>query len=140
MLKELKLKDLKEGEQLEALLKPPISRVQLAQYAGASGDFNPLHLDDEFAQKIGMDGAIAHGMLIMGFLGQYVMEVANNQAFVINFRMRFGGMTVPGDEIRCYAIVEKIYEENDKKHIVLKLVAEKNTSETVGTGSATLLL
>jgi len=74
------LANLQEGDQLESITKKPISRVQLAQYAGASGDLNPLHLDDDFAKKVGLDGAIAHGMLIMGFLGEYVMQVANKQA------------------------------------------------------------
>jgi len=141
MSKELKFNDLTVGQQLEPFINPPISRVQLAQYAGASGDFNPLHLDDEFAQKIGMDGVIAHGMLIMGFLGQYVMKIAGKQAMLTNFRMRFGAMTVPGDQIHCSAQVDKVYEENGNKIAILELTAEEEEEEegkTVGTGIAEL--
>lgn len=134
------LANLQEGDQLASITKKPISRVQLAQYAGASGDLNPLHLDDDFAKKVGLDGAIAHGMLIMGFLGEYVMQVANQQAKVVNFKMRFGKMTYPGDEIECSGIVKEIFELNGKHHIELQLSAIKGTGDIVGTGSATLQL
>src|SRR5690348_3919195 len=93
--------DLLEGQVLQPMVKPPVTKVQLVKYAGASGDFNPLHTDDAFAQSIGMPGVIAHGMLVMGFLGEYVMELAGNTAETTNFRMRFGAMTRPGDQITC---------------------------------------
>ena len=48
-----------------------MTRVQLVQYAGASGDFNPIHWDPERGEEMGLGGVIAHGMLSMGFLGQY---------------------------------------------------------------------
>ncbi len=134
------LTKLTTNQKLEPMVKPPITKVQLAQYAGASGDFNPLHLDDAFAQKIGMDGVIAHGMLVMGFLGEYVMNIATQQAKVVNFKMRFGKMTFPGDEIKCSGIVERKYEENEKNYLALTLTAEKQSGEIVGSGSATLEL
>ncbi|AOV09148.1 dehydratase [Sporosarcina ureilytica] len=136
----MELSDLTVNQKIEPLLKPPITKVQLAQYAGASGDFNPLHLDDKFARKIGMEGVIAHGMLVMGFLGEYVMKIAAQQAKIEKFNMRFGKMTFPGDEIRCSAIVEQKYEENGKRYIALDLTAEKNSGEIVGAGSAVLQL
>ncbi|MDV6377085.1 MaoC/PaaZ C-terminal domain-containing protein [Sporosarcina sp. GW1-11] len=109
MIKDWVLEELVVGQKTEPMMKPPITKVQLAQYAGASGDFNPLHLDDEFARKIGMDGVIAHGMLVMGFLGEYVMKIAAQQARVVNFNMRFGNMTFPGDEIRCSGSVDSLH-------------------------------
>src|SRR5690625_4683494 len=138
MSKELKFNDLRVGQQLEPFINPPISRVQLAQYSGASGDFNPLHLDDEFAQKIGMDGVIAHGMLIMGFLGQYVMKSARKQAMLTNLLIRFDAMTVHGDQIHCSAQEDKVYEENGNKIAILELTAEEEEGKTVGTGIAEL--
>ncbi|WP_313235757.1 MaoC/PaaZ C-terminal domain-containing protein [Sporosarcina ureae] len=140
MIKDWVLEELTVDQKLEPMVKPPITKVQLAQYAGASGDFNPLHLDDDFAQKIGMDGVIAHGMLVMGFLGEYVMKIAGKEARVANLKMRFGKMTVPGDEIRCSGIVERTYEENGKPCIALELTAEKASGEIVGSGSAILQL
>ena len=72
----LELAQLTTGQELPAYIKEPVTKVQLVKYAGASGDFNPLHTDDAFAQKIGLQGPIAHGMLIMGFLGEYVNKLA----------------------------------------------------------------
>ncbi|PIC73857.1 dehydratase [Sporosarcina sp. P26b] len=140
MIKDWVLEELTVDQKLEPMVKPPITKVQLAQYAGASGDFNPLHLDDDFAKKIGMDGVIAHGMLVMGFLGEYVMKIAGQEARVANLKMRFGKMTVPGDEIRCLGVVERTYEEEGKRCIALELTAEKVSGEVVGSGSAILQL
>lgn len=140
MIKERLLKDYQVGEHFEPLAKKPITRVQLAKYAGASGDFNPLHLDDDFAQKIGMKGVIAHGMLIMGFLGEYVMQLAGQDAKITQFKMRFGKMTFLGDQIQCNATVKERYEENEKQFIVLEVTATKNEEEVVGSGIATLQL
>lgn len=135
---EIQYQDLRAGQALPVLKKPPITKVQLVKYAGASGDFNPLHTDDEFAQKIGMNGVIAHGMLIMGFLGQYIMELAGTTAEIKQFKMRFGAMTIPGDLITCSSTVEKIYEEDGLKMADLNLIAEKESGKVVGSGKATL--
>lgn len=134
----LRYESLQEGQRFESLTKPPVTKVQLVKYAGASGDFNPLHTDDEFAQKIGMGGVIAHGMLVMGFLGQYVIELAGISAELSRFRMRFGAVTKPGDEITCSAIVDKLYEKAGKSYADLSLKAEKSPGEVVGSGKAIL--
>ncbi len=131
--------DIEEGQVLEELKKPAITKVQLVKYAGASGDFNPLHTDDEFARSIGMKGVLAHGMLIMGFLGEYVAKLAGDDAEVRRFRMRFGAMTYPGDEIVCGSTVKKIYEDEGSRYIELDLHAKKSgETDIVGSGSAVL--
>ena len=135
---ELQYESLQEGQQLEALVKSPVTKVQLVKYAGASGDLNPLHTDDAFAQSIGMEGVIAHGMLVMGFLGEYVMELAGTAAVPSKFGMRFGAMTRPGDQITCSAVVEKAYEEAGGRYVNLALKAEKEPGEVVGFGNAVL--
>ncbi|REB08685.1 dehydratase [Sporosarcina sp. BI001-red] len=124
--------------QLPPLTKPPVTREQLVQYAQASGDLNPLHTDDAFAKSIGMDGVIAHGMLIMGFLGQYVQELAGTESVVSNFNMRFGAMTKPGDAITCSGAVKQLTETDGQGIAELELIAEKAPGERVGTGTATL--
>ena len=125
---------LQVGQLLPSYTKPPITKVQLVKYAGASGDFNPLHTDDAFAQKIGMQGVIAHGMLVMGFLGEYVMKLAGDRAQVKQFSMRFGAMTLPGDTITCIAQVKDIHENE----VVLELTAQNQNQTVVGSGKATL--
>ncbi|MGM9923077.1 MAG: MaoC/PaaZ C-terminal domain-containing protein [Bacillus sp. (in: firmicutes)] len=134
----LQYETLQEGQQLEPLVKDPVTKVQLVKYAGASGDYNPLHTDDEFAKKIGMPGVIAHGMLVMGFLGQYVRELAGTSADPVTFKMRFGAMTKPGDAITCSAIIKKVYEEDRQRYAALELVAEKAPGKVVGSGEAVL--
>ena len=62
----------KQGDKLPELVKEPVSRTQLVKYAGSSGDFNPIHYDDEAARAGGLEGVIAHGMLSMGFLGHFI--------------------------------------------------------------------
>lgn len=135
---ELEYGNLREGQQLDPLTKPPVTKVQLVKYAGASGDFNPLHTDDEFARKVGMDGVIAHGMLVMGFLGEYIRELAGTNAEVSRFKMRFGAMTIPGDTITCSATVKKLYSEAGTNYAELDLRAEKAPGEVVGSGRAIL--
>ncbi len=124
---------------LPIFTKPAVSKAQLVQYAQASGDLNPLHTDDDFAKSIGLDGVIAHGMLIMGFLGQYVQEVAGTESVVQQFNMRFGAMTKPGDEITCGGLVKQLTEVDGYPAAELELFAEKAPGERVGTGSAVLV-
>ena len=67
------------GDSLPLLTKDPITKVQLVRYAGASGDFNPLHTDDAVAQKSGLKGVIAQGPLVMGFVGQAIAQWAEKK-------------------------------------------------------------
>jgi len=134
----LAYESLEKGKQLVPLVKPSVTKVQLVKYAGASGDFNPLHTDDEFAQKIGMGGVVAHGMLIMGFLGEYVMSLAGERAVPYKFNMRFGRVTRPGDSITCKSVVENVYETDGDRFVSLELRAEKESGEIVGSGQAVL--
>src|SRR5207244_12773167 len=62
------------GEELIPLVKPPITLEQLHRYAEASGDHNPMHLDEEAAHRVGLDSVIAQGMLSMALLGQFVVQ------------------------------------------------------------------
>src|SRR2546427_13226382 len=66
--------DVQIGTEMPALVKPPVQRIQLTRYAGASGDFNPIHQDAAFAKAAGMGDVFAHGMLSMGFVAQSVTE------------------------------------------------------------------
>src|SRR5947207_15409392 len=72
--------DLDSGSLLPDLRKPPITKMQLVKYAGASGDYNLIHTDDETARTVGLDGVIAHGMLSMAFLGEYLCWLAGPES------------------------------------------------------------
>jgi acyl dehydratase len=72
---------------------------QITAYAEASGDHNPIHLDDDFARSVGLPGRIAHGMLQMGIAGTVATEAAGGGARLRRLRCRFTGMVVPGDAV-----------------------------------------
>src|SRR5579859_5100390 len=92
--------DVQVGDDIPQLVKSPVTHLQLVRYAGASGDFNPLHTDPKIGEMIGTGGIIAHGMLIMGFVGQLVSDYVGPQA-LRKFGVRFKGMTRLGDVITC---------------------------------------
>jgi acyl dehydratase len=136
------LKNAKPGDALPPLTKPPIDRVQLVKYAGASGDFNRIHFEEEFARAGGYPSVIAHGMLSMAFLGQLLSDLAGPQA-VRRLKARFKAVTYPGDVVTCRGEVTGVREERGERLVDLKLWAEKQDgSTTVITveGSATIAI
>ena len=72
---------------------------QIAAYAQASGDHNPIHLDDDFARTVGLPGIIAHGMLQMGLMATVAAEAAGGPDKLRRLYCRFAGMVVPGDAV-----------------------------------------
>jgi acyl dehydratase len=75
------------------------TREQIAAYAEASGDVNPIHLDDDFARTVGLPGVIAHGMLQMGLMATVAAEAAGGAEKLRRLYCRFAGMVVPGDTV-----------------------------------------
>ena len=72
---------------------------QIAAYAEASGDHNPIHLDADFARSVGLPGVIAHGLLQMGILGSVASEAAGGGGRLKRLYCRFAGMVEPGDTV-----------------------------------------
>lgn len=66
-----------------------LSRASLVRYAGASGDFNPIHWNERFAQSVGLPGVIAHGMLTMGTAVQLVSDWAGDPGAIVDYQSRF---------------------------------------------------
>jgi acyl dehydratase len=66
-----------------------ITRDSLVRYAGASGDFNPIHYRDDFAQSVGLPGVLAHGMLTMGLAAQVVVDFVGDSGKVLDYQVRF---------------------------------------------------
>lgn len=86
------------GYQFEVMQTEEITHTQIVRYAGASGDFNPIHTVVPFAEKAGLGGVIAHGMMIMGFIGQAITTWFPPDD-LIKFSARFRSMTRPGEKI-----------------------------------------
>jgi acyl dehydratase len=131
--------DVQIGDEIPRLIKTPITHLQLVKYAGASGDFNPLHTDPKVGEAIGTGGIIAHGMLIMGFIGQMLSDYVGPQALK-KFGMRFKGMTHLGDEITCTGTITEKYEDNGEGRIAGEVWAadQKGDIKVTGTFVASL--
>ena len=131
--------DVKVGDELPPLVKGPIQQIQLTRYAGASGDFNPIHQDDEFARAAGMGGVFAHGMLSMGFVGQLVTDWAG-AGQVRKLGVRFAGLVRLKDIITCRGRVLAKSSKDDVNLVDLEAWAENQKGEKVVTGKATVAL
>jgi acyl dehydratase len=93
-----------------------VTRADLVRYAGASGDFNPIHWNDRFATKVGLPGVIAHGMYTMALAGQAVLGWAGDPAAVVEYSVRFTKpVVVPDDdqgaELTVSAVVKGFTED-----------------------------
>ena len=121
-------KSAKIGESLPELIIGPVSRTDLALYAGASGDHNPLHIDTDYANQIGLPDVISHGMLIMGYLGR-VLTNNINQNQILEYGVQFTSITNIGDKLTCSAIVKKIYTNNSGKNLKLELSVKNQHSD-----------
>ncbi|AWI13175.1 MaoC domain-containing protein dehydratase [Caldibacillus thermoamylovorans] len=93
--------EFKPGETLKVTLAP-VSRLDLIKYAGASGDFNPIHTIDEEAKKAGLPGIIAHGMWTMGNLGKLFTPFLE-KGFIKEYKVRFAGMVFLDDVLTLKA-------------------------------------
>ena len=135
----LYFEDVQVGDEIPKLVKEPITHLRLVRYAGASGDFNPLHTDHRIGEMIGTGGIIAHGMLIMGFVGQLLSDYVGPAA-LRKFDVRFKGMTRLDDVITCTGSITEKYEENGEGRIAGKVQATDQNGDVkvAGTFVATL--
>jgi len=131
--------DVKVGDELPPLVKGPIQQIQLTRYAGASGDFNPIHQDDEFAKAAGMGGVFAHGMLSMGFAAQALTDWAG-AGTVRKLGVRFAALVRLGDVVTCRGRVLARSSRADTHLVDLEVWAENQRGEKVVAGKATLAL
>ncbi|HET7339856.1 MAG TPA: MaoC/PaaZ C-terminal domain-containing protein [Methylomirabilota bacterium] len=131
--------DVKVGDELPALVKGPIQQIQLTRYAGASGDFNPIHQDHEFARAAGMGDVFAHGMLSMGFVAQAVTDWAG-AGRVRKIGVRFAAIVRLKDVITCRGRVLATSSKDDEHLVEVEIWAENQKGEKVVTGKATVAL
>jgi acyl dehydratase len=103
------LAELKVGEALKEIQLDPVDRITLIKYAGASGDYNPIHTIDEEAKKAGLPGIIAHGMWTMGNLAKLFTEFYE-EGFIQDYTIRFKGMVFLNDVVTLQA---ELAEENE---------------------------
>jgi acyl dehydratase len=127
------------GDELPAVAKAPIERVQLCRYAGASGDYNPMHIDEVFARSMGMPSVYVPGMLVMGFLGQLVTDWARG-AQIRHYSVRFIKMVWPGDTVVCRGRVTDRHGDGGRYYAELDLWAENQKGELLMRGRSQIQL
>jgi len=138
--RQLYFEAVKVGDELPPLVKPPVDRIQIARYAGASLDFNPLTVDEQYARNSGFPSALAPGMLAMGFLGELVVEWLRG-ARLRRFSARFVKIVWPGDVITCRGrVVDRRFEEGGRYAIDIEVWAENQRGELVVRGTVTAQL
>lgn len=120
--------DLQVADRLPSLAKEPVTKKQLVRYAGASGDFNPIHTDDEASRKAGLKGVIAQGPLVMGFMGQAITTWFPKK-YLKRFKVRFIGMTFPGDVITIDAVVAEKEVRNGTTHMAFDATAKDRNGD-----------
>ncbi len=100
------------GQELNVVVKPPITTEQLGLYADAAHDRNPIHLDEKFAREAGFPSVIVHGMLPMAFMADTILANFPESDFIVRkFRARFRKVTFPGNRLSCGGTVKKISAE-----------------------------
>jgi len=133
----LSARNLAKGDSHEAVVVDNLTRTQIVQYAGASGDYNPLHTDEIFATQVaGYPAVFAHGMLTMGLTGRMLTDWVGDGRLV-SFGVRFKRQVWPGDTLTATATVEAVREDDGRHYADLALSTTNQDGEEVLTGSAT---
>lgn len=126
------------GSTLGARVYGPLSRSDVVRYAGASGDFNPLHHDDEFARAAGFPGVFAMGMLPAGILSGYLADLVGPSR-IRRFRVQFNDQVWPGDTLECRGTVTAIGADNRTVSVELECVRPTGSVAIRGTAEFDVL-
>jgi acyl dehydratase len=133
----LRASTLKVGDTHEAVVADNLTRTQIVQYAGASGDYNPLHTDEVFATKVaGYPTVFAHGMLTMAMTGHMLTDWVGDGRLT-EFGVRFVNQVWPGDTLTARATVREIREAEEGPLVDLDLSTVNQDGAEVVKGHAT---
>lgn len=118
------------GDSLNDITLKPVSRLDLIKYAGASGDYNPIHTIDEEAKKAGLPGIIAHGMWTMGNLAK-LFTPYYEEGFIQDYHIRFKGMIQLDDVITLKAALKDVTDQQ----MTFNVAASNQRNENVLKGT-----
>jgi len=128
------------GETRTKVLFDDLSRTQIVMYAGASGDYNPLHSDERYTKEVaGFPSIFAHGMLSMGATGRVITDWFGAQN-VRSYGVRFVNQVWPGDKLEATVTVTELREEECQQLAELSVTTVNQDGAPVVTGTATVLL
>jgi acyl dehydratase len=139
MPEQLCYEDVTVGDEVTPLIKQPTTR-QLVMWAGASGDYNPIHYDKDFAQSQGLSGVIVHGALVGSFLCQLITDWIGERGVIIKFSCNYRGMNFPGETLNCQGKVINKYVVDDKHYVECENWVENPKGEKTVTGRVIVTL
>jgi acyl dehydratase len=132
----LKAADLSKGQSFDTVVVDDLKRTQIVQYAGASGDYNPLHTDEPYAREVaGYPGVFAHGMLTMGMTGRALTDLVG-EGRLLRFGVRFTSQVWPGDTLTVHTVVDSITEEDGALVVEFSVETKNQDGATVVSGYA----
>lgn len=132
----LSAKQLNVGDTYSEVVVEDLKRTQLVQYAGVSGDYNPLHSDEVFATQVaGYPSVFAHGMLTMGMTGKMLTNYVGDGRLT-RFGVRFSKQVWPGDDLTSTATVKELREEGGQHFVDLVVSTKNQKGEEVVSGTA----
>jgi acyl dehydratase len=129
------MSDLRVGGEIPEVRVTP-DKYLTARYAGASGDFNPIHIDEEFARAVGLPGRILHGLWTMAQVARAQTEAAGGPEHLKRLSVQFRGMGVPEQEV----VVKGAVRELREGRFVIDTVAEQAGKQIVRNAEAELQL
>ncbi len=125
------------GDSRSLVVLDNISRTQIVMYAGASGDYNPLHSDEVYVTQVaGYPGVFAHGMLSMGATGRVLTDWVGNGRLT-KYGVRFVNQVWPGDTLTATATVEAVREHGGDHFVDFSVTTVNQDGKPVVTGTAT---
>jgi len=127
------MSDLEVGDQIPGVRVTP-DKYLTVRYAGASGDFNPIHIDEEFARAVGLPGRILHGLWTMAQVARAQTEAAGGPSHLKRLSVQFRGMGVPEQEVVVSGTVREIVGGR----AVIDTVAEQAGSQIIRNAEAEL--
>ncbi|MHB8241148.1 MAG: MaoC/PaaZ C-terminal domain-containing protein [Solirubrobacteraceae bacterium] len=127
--------DFQVGEQIPEVKITP-DKFLTVRYAGASGDFNPIHIDEEFAKAVGLPGRILHGLWTMAQVARAQTEAAGGPEHLKRLSVQFRGMGVPEQEVTVSGSVREISDGR----VLIDTVAEQAGKQIIRNAEAELAL
>ena len=128
------------GDSTQQLLVDDLTRTQIVQYAGVSGDYNPLHTDEVFAKEVaGYPSVFAHGMLTMGITGRVLTDWVGDGR-LLSYGVRFVKQVWPGDTLTARAEVSAVRKDGGEPVADITLSTRNQAGDVVLTGTARVRL
>lgn len=139
MADQVYFEDVSEGQEIPAIKVTP-DKQQLVKFAAGSGDFNPLHFDEKFAQGMGLPETIVHGRFKYALVGRLVSQWAGYKGRLLRFGVSYRGMDQPNKEITARGVVTAKRQEGGQNIVELDVWTENAEGQKTTPGTATVAL